>query len=253
MIDLIPPSLSPLSFYSLIVLSCFTSFLTTSVGIGGGMIMLAVMAQVLPVKAIIPIHGVVQLGSNFSRAMVLLNYVRWDLLLWFSVGSGVGALIGGQLVVSLPVELLRLTLGGFILFSVWGTFLLPNAKTMLTSPMSLNLAGLFSTILTMFVGATGPFVLAMLNLFKLDKQTFVASAAILLVVQHGLKVLVFGLLGFAFADYFWLIILMIVSGFVGTLLGRTVLLAINPAQFTKVMNIILTLLALRLIYSGIAV
>lgn len=71
-----------------------------------------------------------------------------------------------------------------------------------------------------------------------------------MVIQHLFKVLAFGLLGFAFVQYVPLIGLMIVTGFLGTLLGQRTVLNINERQFQYLLNIVLTLLALRLLYSG---
>jgi len=255
MLDFIvlPETLSWGMFIVLIVLSCFTSMLTASLGIGGGTVLLAVMAQVLPVKAIIPVHGVVQLGSNFGRAMVMLPNTRWDLFAWFVIGSILGAVIGGQIVVSLPVDLLRGLLGGFILFSVWGSALLKRSiDSRFTNSKSLTIGGLLSTVLTMFVGATGPFVIAILKPFKLAPKILVATNAVCLVVQHLLKIVVFGFLGFVFTPYISLIVLMMISGFVGTIIGRNILLNLNQKAFETGLNIILSLLGLRLLYSAIA-
>lgn len=248
----LPDSLNWVTFFGLITLSYFTSLLSASLGIGGGTVMLAVMAQVLPVNAIIPVHGVVQLGSNFGRAAVLLAHVRWDYFIYFVIGSLLGALIGGQLVVSLPVEFLRALLGGFILFSVWGKSYLTKRMTRgFITNRGLAIGGLLSTLLTMFVGATGPFVIAILNVFGMPPAVLVATNAACLVSQHALKVMVFGLLGFAFAPYLPLIILMIISGFVGTLIGRCILLKAKAKHFQTLLNIILSLLALRLLYTAV--
>ena len=65
--------------------------LTAAVGIGGGTVLLAVMAQVLPIKAIVPIHGVVQFGSNFGRAAIMMRQLSKPVVLWFLAGSVVGA------------------------------------------------------------------------------------------------------------------------------------------------------------------
>lgn len=239
----LPETLSWTSFYSLILLSSFTSMLTAAAGIGGGMLMLAALAQVLPVNAIIPIHGLVQLGSNTGRALVLLKHVRWDYFLWFALGSVLGAVIGGQLVITLPIKLLQLLLGGFILFTVWG----PTLSNTRSGKPTLLISGLISTCLTMFIGATGPFVITMLRGFNLPREALVASGATFLVLQHGLKVLTFGLLGFAFHHYIPLITLMVASGFVGTLMGRRMLFKIDEALFQKALNLILTVLAVRLV------
>jgi uncharacterized membrane protein YfcA len=246
-ISLIPDSVGLGSFVLLIALSCLTSMLTASIGIGGGTVLLAVMAQLIPVKAIIPVHGVVQLGSNFGRAAIMAPQLNKTLVLWFALGSVVGAMVGGQIVISLPIITLQAVLGAFILFSVWG----PKLNSSSGSSASLLGGGFLSTLLTMFVGATGPFVLAILRAFSLPPQALVATSAACLVIQHMLKVLVFGLLGFAYAPYFWMIGLMVASGFIGTLLGRRILIKTDPAKFKQALNLVLTVLALRLIAQSI--
>lgn len=244
----IPETLSTASFIGLIAISCFTSMLTAAIGIGGGTVLLAIMAQVLPVKAIVPIHGVVQLGSNLGRAAIMLPQLNISITLWFLLGSVVGAIAGGQLVVSLPVAILQGLLGGFILYSVWG----PKIPGLGDDYKSLIAGGFLSTLLTMFIGATGPFVLAVLRTFNFHPQMLVATSAACLVIQHLLKVVVFGFLGFAFAPYLPLVVLMIASGFIGTVIGRRILIKVDPEKFKRGLNIVLTLLALRLLFSAIS-
>jgi len=246
MLDLfaIPETLNWLSFIGLIVVSCFTSMLTASLGIGGGMFMLAAIAQLMPVKAIIPIHGAIQLGSNTSRVLVMFNNVQWHLVLWFTLGSILGALVGGQFVINLPADLLRGILGLFILITVW----VPGSITTLASNKALFLGGALSTFLTMFMGATGPFVLAVMRAFNLNRLNLVATSAACLVIQHALKVLVFAALGFAYAPYALLIILMVCSGFIGTIIGKKLLISLDEQRFQYWFNIILSVLALRLLW-----
>ena len=69
-------------------------------------------------------------------------------------------------------------------------------------------------------------------------------------VQHLLKTVAFGFLGFAFSAWAGLIGLLIVFGFLGTLVGRLVLARIDERRFRIALNVILTLLAHRLIYTG---
>jgi len=208
------------------------------------MLLLTVMAQLIPVNAIIPVHGVVQLGSNTGRAILMLKDVYWRYLLWFALGSVLGALMGGQVVVSLPVDLLRAVLGLFILFSVWG----PGIVTQLANNKTLFFGGMLSTFFTMFIGATGPFVLAMVRAFNLNRLNLVATSAACLVLQHALKVFVFGILGFTFAPYFSLILLMVGSGLVGSIIGKRLLISIDEQRFRQWLNVILSCLALRLIW-----
>ena len=51
------------------------SLITASVGLGGGTLTLATMALLMSPTVLIPIHGVVQLGSNFGRALLLYREI----------------------------------------------------------------------------------------------------------------------------------------------------------------------------------
>ena len=212
--------------------------------------MLAVMAQVLPIAAVVPIHGVIQLGSNFGRSALLAKFIDYRSLLWFSVGCLLGAIAGGQIVWTLSSTFLQVLLGSFILFSTWGI----KPKLSRVSSSGLAFGGLITTVLTLFVGATGPFVLAMLKTLKnQDRMQLVANTAAFMSIQHILKILVFGMLGFQFADYFGLICMMLVSGLIGTYLGKQALIKVQEDRFQKILNIGLTVLALRLIFSNLPI
>lgn len=241
----LPPDLPAAATLGLIAASCFTSFLTAAFGIGGGLVLLAVLAAVLPPAALIPVHGVVQLGSNVGRAAVLRKHVAWQFLPPFLAGSAGGAILGGSLVVSLPPGVVQAGVG---LFIVWSVFFRP--------PRAIRrfawLTGALSSFLTMFFGATGPFVMAYLRTLDLERHALVGTHATFMTLQHLLKTLVFGLLGFAFAPWLPLIVAMIASGFLGTLVGRAVLTRTDETRFSLVLNTILLILAARLIWAGLS-
>ncbi|MFK7791662.1 MAG: TSUP family transporter [Devosiaceae bacterium] len=246
LLSLLPDGLSALSAGILVITAFFTAALTAAFGIGGGVAMLAVMASIVPIAVLIPVHGVVQLGSNAGRALVQLRQVVWPMLGVFTLGAVVGALIGGQLVVTLPEALLKTFVGLFVLFTIWG----PKVKGAKGGPIGLALGGGFATILTMFVGATGPFVAALLAPRLDDRRHYGATHAAAMVMQHGLKVVVFGFLGFAFGAWVPVLAAMIAAGFLGTLLGTKLLHALPEETFRKGFKLVLTLLALQLIASA---
>lgn len=241
---LLPDGVGLLVALGLVALSALTSFLTAAVGIGGGAIMLAVMAVLIPIQALIPVHGLVQLGSNTGRAALMVRHVERRILLPFGLGSLLGAGVGGLVVVQLPAAILEIALAGFILWSTFGP-----APTAL-GRLAFSGAGVLSSFLTMFFGATGPFVAGMLKSLRLGRLEHVASHAACMTLQHTVKVLAFGLLGFAYGPWLPLIGAMIVTGFLGTVLGRRVLLRAADDRFHQVLSVVLTLLALRLLWSG---
>ena len=243
---LLPPDVPLWAGLSLIVLSIATSFISAAFGLGGGIVLLAVMATLLPATVLVPIHGMVQIGSNAGRAFVMARDVRLGVMLPFLIAMAAGATAGGMIAVRLPEWLLQLALGCFILWSVWGRWE-PRA-----AGRTLVLGGLVSGFLCMFIGATGPFVATLMRALGLGRMQLVATQAATMTLQHVMKVLVFGLLGFSYWDYLPLIVAMIVCGLLGTVVGRSVLHGMGDARFHKVLTIVLSLLALRLMWSGLS-
>jgi len=243
---LLPPDVSALAGIGLVVLSLFTSALTAAAGIGGGLVLLSVMASFLPPIIVIPIHGVVQLGSNAGRAVLLRQHIDGGILLPFALGSVLGIVLGAKLFVALPTPVLEIILGVFILACVW----LPKLKASRIASRGFLLVGVVGSFLTMFVGATGPFVASFITPERLERHAVVATHATCMTVQHTLKVAAFGFLGFAFLPWVPLLAAMIAAGFLGTMLGKRLLDRLPHHVFARAFKIILTVLAARLLYAA---
>jgi len=232
----------------LIIASAFTSALTAAFGIGGGIAMLALMGLFVPVASLIPVHGAVQLGSNTGRAWHQRAFVRMDIAAPFIAGSVVGAVLGVFLVVQLPDALLKLFLGGFILLLIWAK--IPGIERL--SKAGLAVASVAVAVLSMIVGATGPLVAVLFARFlENDRKALIATSAVAMTTQHLLKIVVFGIAGFAFWQWVPLVAAMIVSGFVGTIYGTGLLERMPEETFRKWFRIGITVLALDLARRGL--
>ena len=245
-VELLPPEIDALATSLLVAISFAGAFITAAMGIGGGVIMIACMATLMPAAAVIPVHGVVQIGANATRAVLQRSHIDWKTSLYFVMGSVVGVSIGGSIVVTLPIDILRAGLGLFILYTVWG----PKLKFVANGYLNVSLIGLIASILTMFFGATGVFIAGLLQQRGYVPREFVGTHSICMGSQHILKIIVFSLLGFAFAEWLGLIVMMLTAGMLGTVLGSQVLNRLPNAMFDKVLKGILTLLALNLLAMG---
>ena len=246
---LLPEGLAPWVAGLLTVASFFTSALTAAFGVGGGIAMLTLMGLFVPVASLIPVHGAVQLGSNTGRAWHQRAFVRMDIAGPFIAGSLVGAIAGAFLVVQLPDALLKLILGTFVLLLTWTK--IPGIERL--SMLGLGLASIVLAVATMLVGATGPLVSAIFaNLFQDDRKALVATHAVAMTAQHFLKIVVFGVAGFAFHAWLPLIAAMVLSGYLGTVYGTRLLERLPEEAFRKWFRIGLTVLALDLLRRGIS-
>jgi uncharacterized membrane protein YfcA len=245
---LLPDGIGATAAAILVGASFFTSALTAAFGLGGGLAMLALLGIFVPVAALIPVHGAVQLGSNAGRAWYQRVNIRRDVALPFVGGSVIGAIAGAFLVVQLPDAALKIVLGVFIVVITWAKF--PWIARL--SKAGLSVASAILAVLTMFVGATGPLVSPVLARFlENDRKGLVATHAAVMVAQHGLKIVVFGLAGFAFGQWLPLIAAMIASGYLGTLSGTALLDRMPEETFRKWFRLLVTLLALDLLRRGV--
>jgi uncharacterized membrane protein YfcA len=245
---LVPPELSVGLALLLVALSFVTSALTGALGLGGGILMLAVLATFLAPATVIPVHGVVQIGSNLGRAALMRGSIARPLLVPFALGSLAGAGLGALVVTELPRGLLRLILALFVLWSCWG----PGLRPARLPPRAFALVGAATSFVTMFIGATGAFVAAFLDPERLTRHQVVATHAACMTVQHGFKVAAFTALGFPFLPWLPLLALMIGLGFLGTLAGKRLLDRLPDAAFARAFRIVLTALALKLLWDAVA-
>jgi len=242
-LEFLPADIDATAAAALIAATFVGNMLSAAMGIGGGIILLAVMASLMPAAAIIPIHGIVQFGANIFRGTIHRAHIDWMTFVWFAMGSVVGVAVGGSVVVALPPDILRGALGLFFLYTVWG----PKLKFFGESNLVIVVVGMVSSVLTMFFGATGPFAAALLSQRGYTPQELIGTHSACMGAQHALKIVAFGFLGFAFADWLGLIVLMLLAALAGTLVGSYVLRRMSASTFATALKVLLTVLAVNLL------
>lgn len=226
------------------LLALATSTLTAVTGIGGGMILIALMPGLLPAASIVPVHAMVQLFSNSSRALFGWRFLRWEFVLAFVGGGIVGGTLAAGIRSEIDLEYTPLLIAAYILYTVWG----PPLRLKRPPRGEFALIGMLQTGLSLLVGATGPMGQASLLRHGLQRDALVVTGALMTTFTHLIKVLLFALLGFAFVDY-WRIILGMSAGVViGAFIGTHIRYRIDEKIFRQILKWALTLLALRMIY-----
>lgn len=241
---LLPPELAAGDALLLILTAGFTSMMTAAMGIGGGLLLLAVMGQVVPLQALIPVHGLVQLGSNGNRALMMRSHIDWRLVGLFAAGAIPGAILASMVVVQLPLQTIQICIGLFILWLVWG----PKPTRRQLSRTTVAIAGALTTVLTVFVGATGPLVGAYIHRNGYDRFRTVGTFASCMSLQHLLKAAVFTFVGFRFTEWLGMALMMIGSGSLGTWIGLHLLKKLPAERFDLIFRVLITALGLRMLW-----
>jgi uncharacterized membrane protein YfcA len=240
------PGVDALTFFLLALASLLTSFLGVATGAAGGVMLLGLMALVLPPAVLLPIHTVVMLGSGITRTMIMWRDVIRGTVMPFVIGASVGAFVGAHVFVALPQSALLLILGVFMLIVTW----LPKLGKIGAERGRFLVLGFFATFLGVFVSATGTLLAPFLASHAPNRFKMVATMGALMTFTHIAKLAAFGFIGFAIGSYLPLMAAMIAVGAVGNWLGERALMKMSEQRFRLVLQIVLTLLALRLIWSA---
>ena len=188
----------------------------------------------------------IQLGSNSGRAILTWHHIDWKVIAAFAPGVLAGAGLGAWLLVDLPAHLWQLSIALFVLYLCWGPGL-PKASF---GPFGVFIASAITSFVSLFVGATGPLVAAFIKQIHTDRFRTVATFGTAMTLQHAPKALVFGVAGFVFSEWLLFILVMIACGFAGTWLGLHLLKSIDNRWFHTAFNLVLTLLAFRLLWQA---
>jgi len=169
--------------------------------------------------------------------------LRRDIVSRYLVGAMVGGVLGLQVVVTLPEQVLWLSLGLFLLIKTWVplTVRVPEVR------FKYVLLGTVSTFLSLFVGITGPLVHPVILREGLGKHSFIGTEATCAGITHLIKVAVFTFSGVVIFSQWQLIVPMVVAAIAGSYVGKKILGTIKQEHFVTLIKVVLTALALRML------
>ena len=245
----------------ILVLSAFiTSSISAVIGMGGGIILLGIMAIIIPEGyMVIALHGMIQLFSNSTRSFVFRNHIKWTIIKDFFIGASIGLLLSGLIILVLiqgfqvqsaneiKFDILKPLIGIFI---IWYLFFKNSKKE---KPIkSFFWVGGVSGISSIFIGATGPLIAPFFLNYKLTKENIIANKAACQVISHLGKIPLF--IYFFNVNYInesQVLLPLIIAVFLGTNFGKHILQFIPEALFKKLFRYALLIIAIKLIVNDL--
>ncbi len=219
--------------YVLIIISALaTSLLSGLVGMAGGVVLMAVLVNILPVSSAMVLHGITQFTANGSRTLILRKHLMWRLLPGYILGASI-AVAGFSALLFVPEASVVLILVGLF---PWLARLQPKSSALnITRPASNIICGFSVTSAQLLAGAAGP----LLDLFYLnsglDRQTVVANKALTQTIGHLLRIFYYGaVISVATPLPNWLFLAAAIAAVIGTRLGTWLLARWDDQRFQKV-------------------
>jgi uncharacterized membrane protein YfcA len=251
-LDLLPQAMTPVAIAILALAALASSVLSAVVGMAGGLTLLTVMLLFFDPLVAVPLHGVVQLVSNGSRSAIHRRHLRWDIVLPYMLLLLPMSFAGLWLARGLPAEITRFAIGAFVLVATWapGALLLGRHPEDVDPTRRFFALGGVVGVLNPTIGATGPLIAPFFLRMGLDRFALVGTKAACQALGHLAKILVFGVAGFVYGEYWALLVLLGALVAAGTWLGTQVLGHVSERAFTLLYQVVLSALALRLLASA---
>ncbi len=213
---------------------------------GGAMIILAITSTVLPVAAIVPIHSTLLIGSTASRAVLFRRDIDWKIAAPFLVGSVIAVALGARIYVELPETIIAAAISIVMLVAIW----LPDIRWRPKVRQPWAIVGFVHSLLsTLF--AYGAVFHAVILHTGLKKRQIVGTMAACLTGMSIFKITGYIGNGFDYTPYLRIIGFSVAAAFVGTWVGKLVIDRISEALFRRVFRLLVTVTALRLMYTGL--
>lgn len=219
----------------LIIIGVFlTSILSGVMGMGGGLILMALYALVLPVNLAMSLHGFTQFFSNGSRTLMHYKKVQPYLVVQYLVGGILAITILSMIKFSPSKRMVLIALGIVPFFS-----LLPKISTYfdITKDNRSYLCGFIVSSAQLLVGASG----SLLDIFyissPLNRHTIIANKSITQTIGHIFKMIYYMIILGGFSEFIkfspYTLAMIVVATVIGNYLGKLILKRMNEDSFRR--------------------
>jgi len=229
-------------------MTVLTSAFAAILGQGGGLLLMGILAGFVPAPALIAVHAVVQASSNGSRAFLAQRDIKWPLILPVAVGIVLGASLVLPFISIVNWQWMQAVIALYILWLTWGQRLnLPKIFNTNSKPgLPFIKLGFLQGSLGMALGATGPLGNALLLSKGLNKESIVASNAVIMLLSHLIKILFFSLMGVQLLNHALLLLFLCIAATAGSFVGTYLRKKFPEEIFFPIFKGLLTLLAIRM-------
>jgi len=227
-----------------------TSVLSAVAGLGGGVVLLVVLAQFHPTAVAIPIQGSMQLLANGSRAAFLRGDIAWSVVWRSAFLLFPASFVGVAVATWIPEDAGRVVLAAFSLVFAWKPKILKWRGDRLPENTMIGV-GALSGFLNSTIGVSGPVTSPMFRAVTASHIAFVASSAASQTFAHLAKISAFSVDGWRPQEFLDLIAVGIVGVLIGSRIGTRLVGRLPESTLGTVFRVTLTALAVRLLLTAV--
>ena len=223
-----------------IILSLLAEVLGTVGGFGSSVFFVPIANFFFDFQTVLGITALYHLSSNVTKIAFFKKGLDKHLIIYLGIPAIVFVLVGAYFSKFLDPRLLTYILGFFLIVSSL-LFLIFKRLAVIANIKNAILGGTLSGLSAGLLGTGGAIRGITMAAFKLDKNKFIATSAMIDLGVDFSRTIVYFFNGYMHKDDMYLIPILIVVSIIGTWIGKKILFKISQDQFR---NFVLTLILL---------
>lgn len=232
------------------------SGIATWIGFGAATILTPVLASVLELRQAVLVVAIYHGVHNLVKVVAFRRGVVGRLAGLFGSSAVLFSLLGGLLSAVVPVSALQIALGAFLIFDAATGFLQkPGDQRKSPGPFRALVGGAFSGFAAGIIGTGGAVRALFLHRFVPDKNTYVATSAVVAVIIDASRIPVYATQypRAVTTDLLPITIAAVAAGFIGVFLARAFLRDVTTERFRKVLFVALIAAGVLFIAQGLGI
>lgn len=230
-----------------LLLSLFSEILGTIGGFGSSVFFVPMASHFMAFKTVLGVTALYHVGSNLSKIALFRKGLDRTLLFYLGVPAVIAVIIGGILSKYIASPFLSTALGVVLVLLSIGLWLFEE-KELKASKRNATAGGLLSGFFAGLVGTGGAVRGATMVAFRLPKDKFIATSAVIDLAIDGSRSIVYLANGYLSTNEIPLLLFLVGISLGGTYLGKLLLAHIPQKKFERLVLLLILLAGLYTIY-----
>lgn len=174
----------------LVIIGFLAGFLSSSIGFGGGMVLLPIVTYFYGIETAVPVCTIAQLLSNASRAGFGWKDIAWKKTLYFMVTAIPLTALGAFGFSIAPKHIMTCIVSIFLI--VFAVMKLSGKLQLPHRPATMLVGGGITGFINGMLSISGPLNSAVFLTCDLSPVSYIASKAAAATIMHIVKIIIYG-------------------------------------------------------------
>lgn len=232
-----------------IILAILAEILGTVGGFGSSVFFVPITNFFLDFQSVLGITALFHVSSNITKIAFFKKGINKKLILYLGIPAVIFVSVGAYFSKYVDPVILTYLLGGFLI-AMSLLFLLFKKLIVKDNSKNAIIGGTLSGLSAGLLGTGGAIRGMTMAAFKMDKNTFIATSAVIDLGVDFSRTIIYFYNGYIHTHDLYLIPILIVVGIIGTWLGKKILNKVSQEQFRTFVLILILIIGIISIFGN---